>query len=126
MTNQKKIFFITVKATLTKALSGEEVSKDIDVIVGRKEEYRYVSQEHVTCEYDDEDEDITLFHKGEKLSNMEAFTNELPFDWIVEIANGSPLQVRVKGFKTVCSSNLLYLKPSEQNSLFWSKLLKTL
>ena len=118
MANQEKIFFETVKATLTKVLSGEEVSKDIDVIVGRKEEYRYVSQEHVTCEYDVKSEDITLFHKDEKLS---CISNQLPFDWIMEIDDGSTLQVRVKGFKTVCSSNLLYLKPHEQDSLFWSK-----
>ena len=123
MANQKKIFFITVKATLTIALSGEEVSKDIDVIVGRKEEYRYVSQEHVTCEYDVKSEDITLFHKGDKLS---CISNQLPFFWTIAIDYGSTLKVRVKGFKTVCSSNLFYLKPHEVDSLFGAKRLETL
>ena len=62
MAYQERILLITVKVTLTKASSGEEVSKDIDVLVGRREEYHYVSQEHVTCEYNAEDGAITLFH----------------------------------------------------------------
>ena len=112
MANQDRILMITVKVTLTKASSGEEVMTDFDVLVGCREEYHYVSQEHVTCVYNAEDDDITLFHKGEPLVNKIKFSSFLPSGWNPDIDEGSLLQVRVKGFKTYASVDC-YIKLSE-------------
>ena len=119
MANIGRTLLITLKATLTRASSGEEVSKDIDVMVGPREEYHYVSQQHITCVYNAEDDDLALFHMGEPLATDEFFSAGLPFDWKSDIVKGSLLQVRVKGFKTVFSSNLLNRKPRDFD-LFYS------
>ena len=107
---------ITVKVTLTRVSSGKEVSTDVDILVGPRKKYHYVSQEQVTCEYNGKDGDITLFHKGERLLTDKSFSYELPIDWKPDIDKGSLLQVRVKGFKTFCSLKI-FMKIREIDNL---------
>ena len=110
MTNEEKILFITIKATLTKAASDEEVGFDVDLKVGCREECRYIRQENVTCQY--KEDELELFHQAESLLTCEEFTAWLPIDWMTDIEEGSLVQVRVKGFKTVCSSKSLVTETS--------------